>query len=77
MITIKDADKYRIITLIIMILTILILAIEKIIPSKNNNINKKIFNKKSFLNFSQLKRIHVINRLHKSHFCFIHSEGSI
>ena len=40
MITIKDADKYSIITLIIMILTILILAIEKIIPSKNNNFNK-------------------------------------
>ena len=51
MITIKDADKCSIITLKIMILTILILAIEKIIPSKNNNFNKIIFNKKSFSQF--------------------------
>ena len=55
MITIKDADKYSIITLKIMILTILILVMEKIIPSKNNNFNKIIFNKKSFSQFFSIE----------------------
>ena len=42
MITIEDVDKYSKITLIVMILTISIFAIENIIPNKNNNFNKKI-----------------------------------
>ena len=42
MITIKDVDKYSKITLIVMILTISIFAIENVIPNKNNNFNKKI-----------------------------------